>query len=122
VALAIALGLFAGSRMVAVQTAIDLPPGEVIEHAGPANHILHFEARGGRLYLTNRHMIFQPHRFNLQQPAVRIPPSEIAGAWSCMSLGVVPNGLLVSLKDGPSHRFVVSDRAEWVRMVGGGRA
>lgn len=37
-----AMGLFAGSKVVARQTSIDLPQGEVVEHGGPANHFHNF--------------------------------------------------------------------------------
>jgi hypothetical protein len=111
------IGLFAGSRTVARQTAIDLPPGEIVEYAGPANHFRNGEARGGKLYLTNRRLIFQPHHFNLQNAPVGIARSEIAGAAKSKTLGIIPNGLLVRQSNGETQRFVVSDRSAWLRRI-----
>jgi len=102
---------------VAEQTAINLPQGETLEQQGWANHFRNYEGRGGRLYLTNRSLVFQPHRFNVQNAGVAIPRSEIAGAAKSMTLGVIPNGLTVTRRDGTTERFVVSDRNEWVRRL-----
>lgn len=118
-AFGVAIGLFAGSKAVARQTSIDLPPGEIVEHSGPANHFRNFESRGGRLYLTNRNLIFKPHKFNLQGASISIPRSEIAGVSKCSTLGVIPNGLLVSQRGGDAQRFVVSDRSAWLRAISG---
>jgi GRAM domain-containing protein len=119
-AFAIAIGLFGGSKMVAHQTAIELPAGEVVQLESPANHFLHVEARGGRLYLTNRHLIFQPHKFNLQAAAISIPREDIAGVAKVMTLGVIPNGLRVMRRDGTAERFVLSNRNAWVRAISPG--
>ncbi len=111
------LALFMGSKRVAEQTAITLPEGETLEQQGWANHFRNYEGRGGRLYLTNRSLVFQPHRFNVQNAGVVIPRSEIAGAAKSMTLGVIPNGLTVTRRDGTMERFVVSERDEWVRRL-----
>jgi hypothetical protein len=112
-----AMGLFAGSKVVARQTSIDLPQGEVVEHGGPANHFHNFEACGGRLYLTNRNLIFKPHQFNVQDASISIPRYEIASVSKCSTLGVIPNGLLVSKRSGDVERFVVSNRSAWLRLI-----
>ena len=110
-------GLFMNSRMVARQTSIELPAGEVVEYQGGANHFLNYEARGGRLYLTNHNLIFKPHSLNLQNAPVVIARSDITGTEKCMTLGVVPNGLLVEQRGGTKSRFVVPHRGEWMRRL-----
>lgn len=114
------LALFLGSKTVARQTALDLPAGETLEQQGWANHFMRIEARGGRLYLTNRNLIFQPHKFNLQSTGVVIPRAEIANASKCMTLWVLPNGLMITRRDGTKERFVVSDRKDWIRRIAQG--
>lgn len=112
------MGLFVRSKTVARQTAIELPDGEAVEFEGNANHFLNGEGRGGRLYLTNRNLIFQPHRFNLQSTRVVIPRADIAGAAKCRTWGIFPNGLLVTHRDHGMDRFVIAgDRQEWVRRM-----
>lgn len=110
-------GLFTNSKAVARQTAIELPVGEVVEFQGGANHFLNYEARGGRLYLTNHNLIFQPHRMNLQNARVTISRGEITGTAKCMTLGVVPNGIEVVQRGGARNRFVVPRRDEWIRRI-----
>ena len=112
------MGLFANSKMVASQTGMELAPGENIEYAGGANHFLNMEGRGGRLYLTNKRLIFKPHRFNVQGGGIELPRSDIAGAAKFLTLGFIPNGLVVTKKDGSVERFVVSGREEWQRRLG----
>lgn len=113
-----AMGMFAGSKTVAQQTAIDLPEGEIVEYEGGANHFLNAEARGGRLYLTNWRLIFQPHRINLQGASVSIPRSDVAGISKFLTLGLIPNGMQVARRGGTPERFVVMNRAEWMRRIG----
>ena len=115
---AVLIGLFANSKMVAQQTSIDLPAGETLLQQGLANHFRGIEGRGGRLYLTDRNLIFQPHKFNIQGGGVVIPRADIANVSTAMTLGVIPNGLKVTRRDGSTERFVVSDRAEWMRKFG----
>ena len=112
------IGLFMRSKTVGRQTTIELPGGETVEFEGNANHFLNGEGRGGRLYLTNRNLIFQPHRFNLQSARVVIPRADIAGAAKCRTWGILPNGLLVTHRDSSTDRFVIAgDHQEWVRRM-----
>lgn len=112
------IGLFMQSKMVRRQTAIELPEGETVEFEGNANHFLNGEGRGGRLFLTNRNLIFQPHRMNLQRARVVIPRTDIAGAARCRTFGIVPNGVVVTHRDDKADRFVIlGDRGEWVRRI-----
>jgi len=121
-AFGLAVGLFANSKTIARQTMIHLPDWEVIEYEGAANHFLNAEARGGRLYLTDKQLIFQPHKFNLQSGAISVPRSDIASVSRCMSLGMIPNGILLTRLDGTKERFVVSKREEWIRRIAGAEA
>jgi hypothetical protein len=109
----------ASSQTAALQTEVEPPAGEVVEHSAPANHFQNFEGRGGSLFLTRRNLIFKPHRMNLQSNVVTIPREEISGVATIRTLGVVPNGLRVALRDGTVHRFVVRDREGWVRRLTG---
>jgi hypothetical protein len=116
-AFGVLIAAFAGSAAVARQTSIALPAGETVEHSGPANRVCRFEACGGELYLTNRNLIFRPHRFNLQNGGVSIPRSEIEGVSKRLSLGVIPNGLLVRQRNGGVERFAVRGRREWLGAI-----
>jgi hypothetical protein len=110
-------GLFGNSKTIERQTAIELPQGEIVEYQGSANHFLNREARGGRLYVTHRALIFQPHRMNIQKAPIVISRSEIADAFKCRTLGIVPNGIAVLQRSGTKDKFVVSRRDEWIRRI-----
>jgi hypothetical protein len=97
---------------------IPLMAGETFEYSSPANHFLNLEGRGGRLALTKTHLMFMPHVANLQKRGVRIARAEIAGAAAVKTLGLIPNGLAVTLKSGRIERFVVDDRDAWVARIG----
>jgi hypothetical protein len=107
------------SQLPTLQAQIEPPVGEVVEHSAPANHFQKFEGRGGRLFLTPRNLIFKPHRMNIQSNLVTIPRHDIAGAVATRTYGLIPNGLKVALRDGTVHRFVVTDREGWVRVLTG---
>lgn len=112
------IGLFMMSPIVPQAADIPLEPGETLEHSGFANHFLNMEGRGGRLGLTNSHLVFVPHAVNIQRGGVRILRSEIASVAPVRTLGVVPNGIAVTLKSGTVERFVVNDRATWLKKLG----
>jgi MFS family permease len=111
------IGLFTSSRMVPKAEDVALAAGDEIEYSGFANHFLKLEGRGGRLVLTRSELIFKPHVVNVQRSELRIPRADIASAAATRTLGVLANGLLVTLKSGKVERFVVNDRDVWVAKL-----
>jgi hypothetical protein len=86
-------------------------------HHGPANHYKGFEAVGGRLFLTSKRLRFRSHKLNVQSHDESYPVDIIISVEPARTLGVVPNGVLVHLRDGRHERFVVGGRAEWVARL-----
>ena len=113
------IGLFTTSRIVPKAEDIALEPGDDVEYSGVANHFLNLEGRGGRLALTKTQLIFKPHVVNMQRGELRIPRADIVSVAPTRTLGVLANGLLVTLKSGKVERFVVNDRDEWMKRLGG---
>jgi len=113
------LGLFMQSPIVPSPEDVPLRPGETIEYSGLANHFLNFEGRGGRLTLTRDRLIFTPHAVNLQVSDLAIPRGEIAGVAPVRTLGIVPNGIAVTLKSGDIERFAVNGRNQWMAKIAG---
>lgn len=109
--------LFLRSPVIPRPADLALEPGERIEHTGLANHFLNLEGRGGRLALTNTHLIFKPHAVNLQRRSLRIPRGEIVSAAAVRIFGLVPRGLAVNLKNGKTEKFVVDDRTTWLSKL-----
>jgi hypothetical protein len=118
---ALIIGLFSTSRIVPAATAIPLAAGDGVGYSGLANHFRNFEARGGRLALTNTELVFVPHVVNIQRGDLRIPLPDIASVASVRTWGIIPNGLAVTLKSGKVERFVVNDRSDWVAKLQPGK-
>ena len=46
-----------------------------------------------------------------------IPLSEIESVEAVRTLGIIPNGLTVTLKTGDQERFVVNGRRRWLELL-----
>jgi hypothetical protein len=75
-----------------------------------ANLFRGWEGVGGKLIITSKKLHFKSHRFNLQTGETILLLEEITGIQKVNTSGLVPNGLLVKLKNGTSHQFVVNRR------------
>ncbi|MCD7973074.1 MAG: GYF domain-containing protein [Candidatus Azobacteroides sp.] len=90
---------------------------EIIIYKGPANHYVNIEARGGTLYLTTKRLRFLPHALNIQQQEFEASLNEIREVGFRNSLGIVPNGLTITLDNGRVEKFVVSKRKIWKEEI-----
>ena len=75
------------------------------------------EAVGGRLKITNQRIIFTSHMFNLQTGPTEIPLVAIAQVMPVNTLGLLPNGLSITLKSGIEYRFVVWGRSRLINII-----
>ncbi len=77
---------------------------------------------GGKLALTDRRLIFESHRFNVQTGPTVIPLDEVQSVekvWTKF-LGVVPlapNSLAVTTHGGAEHRLALSKRGTWLEAI-----
>ncbi len=79
----------------------DLEPfaeDEPVLREGLANHFKGIEGVGGKLYLTNRRLRFVSHKLNVQTHDECYPLSEIAEVEATRTLGIIPNGLRVTVE------------------------
>ncbi|MDD4991514.1 MAG: hypothetical protein PHR83_04695 [Paludibacter sp.] len=105
--------LFVNSKVVKRQTQIETQDGESIIHSGGANHLKNSESVGGKLYLLTDKLQFKSHSFNIQNHELVIYIDQIKDITLYNNLGIVPNGLAISLKDGRQEKFVVNGRQLW---------
>lgn len=105
---------FAQSGRLEEQTELQLQPGEELHYGGKANHWSGWESVGGRLYLTDRRLVFRSHRYNLDNHEWSIGVGEIEAVDTYNSLWLFPNGLVVRISGRDDETFVVNDRPEWV--------
>jgi hypothetical protein len=99
-----------------------LNPDETILKNGAANLQMGIETVGGRLYLTNRRLIFESHAFNVQREATSIPLTDILSVTKCWTkflnlIPVTPNSLAVKTTQEQEHRFVLFGRDAWAFAI-----
>jgi hypothetical protein len=110
-------GLFSKSKFVNQETIIDIDPDEEIAFQTPANHFKGVEGVGGKLYLTNKRLIFKSHKLNIQNHQLSISLTDVNRADGYKTLGVVNNGLAIDTKQNTSEKFVVEQVDEWLRQL-----
>lgn len=90
-----------------------LPAEEQVVAYGPANHA----GNGGWLVMTNLHLIFKPHQFNIGDYQIRLPLNQIISARPERVLGVLPTGLRVECANGQVEHFVVVWKSQWPQWL-----
>ncbi len=117
-AVLIALVVFAVYRtFFTAAPAIALAPYEDVLARMPANSFLDGEARGGTLFVTQRRLIFVPHRFNFQLTSTFIPWDDVRG---CLPVPATPLShtiLTIEMRDGSLQRLVVHNRQALIGYI-----
>jgi hypothetical protein len=111
------MGLFVNSKWLVKVTKIDTQADESVLFETGANHFKGVEAVGGKLYLTNKRLVFKSHKFNIQNHELSIKLSDIDKIERNKTLGLVNNGLSVRTVDSQSERFVVQQIDEWLNQL-----
>ena len=112
------IGKFSRSGWIDKQTRITTEPGESILFDTTANHFKGMEAVGGKLYLTNKRLVFKSHKINFQKHQLSIDLSDIQKMDRYKPLGIANNGLLIKTADNKIEKFVVEKRETWVDQLG----
>lgn len=94
-----------------------LGSGDGLLRSGLANHFKGIEAVGGKLFLTERRLRFVSHKLNVQRHDESWALDEIASVEPTRTLGIIPNGMRVTLRSGGRERFVLYERRAWVEAV-----
>jgi hypothetical protein len=91
-------------------------PEEILADVA-ANLFRGIEGVGGRMKITSRCVIFEPHSINLQKIPAEILLSDIVEVAKRNTMGLVPNGLLIRTKNGVEYKFVVWGRDKLIRII-----
>lgn len=75
------------------------------------------EAVGGQLTLSRAGLEFRAYAFNRLPEPLEIPIDEIVEVRRTRTMGIIPNGLLVTTKLGLEVRFVVGDRDRFIKEI-----
>ncbi|MGB5024737.1 MAG: GRAM domain-containing protein [Saprospiraceae bacterium] len=112
------MGKFVNSKLVTKGTEIDLETGENIVFETGANHFKGVEAVGGKLYLTNKRLVFKSHKFNIQDHELSIPLSDISKVERTKTWGIINNSLSITTTGNKIEKFVVEHPDEWINYLG----
>lgn len=87
----------------------------------PANFLLNVNdeavAVGGKIHFYGDHLVFKSHTFNVVCGTATIKYSEIDKIIKSNTLGIVPNGLTIFMKDGKENRLVVNKRNDIIKFL-----
>jgi hypothetical protein len=104
----------AGSR--AWDAPLEFESGEETILEVPANLMRGAEAVGGRLLITTRRLLFQPHGINIQKNQCEILLRDVIEVEAGSTLGLFPNGMLVRTRNG-DFKFVVHERKKLIQLI-----
>ena len=101
---------------------VKLEPDERILREGSANLHRGWEVVGGRLYLTDRRLVFQSHAFNVQTGETEIVLADILSLRLCWTkflgfIPIFPNSLAAKISTGDEYRLVVQGRQTWAEAI-----
>ena len=82
-----------------------------------ANLFRGIEGVGGRLKITSRRVLFEPHALNLQKISAEILLSDIKEVSESNTMGLIPNGMTVRTKAGVEYKFVVWGREKLISLI-----
>lgn len=111
------MGVFVKSDFVKQTTKITIDADETILFETGANHLKGIEGVGGKLYLTNKRLVFKSHKLNVQNHQLSLNLADIENVDAYKTLGVLNNGLLVTTIDKATEKFVVDQQGEWVKLL-----
>jgi len=104
-----------GERVRAKRTFTEDP--ERVLKSVSANLFRNGEAVGGCLKITSQRLLYESHALNLQSGVINIPLSEIKDVTKYNTLGIIPNGMHVTLKSGVEYQFAVFGRGHLIPLI-----
>ena len=95
----------------------ELSKNENIEIEGPANLFRGMEGVGGKLFLTNKKVIFKSHKLNIQKGQTDINYENITELIKRKTAKLIDNGIRIKTNDGKKFDFVVNEREKWIEKL-----
>ena len=95
----------------------ELEENEEIEVKGPANLFRGMEGVGGKMFITNKHIIFKSHKINIQKGQTNIPYEDITEISKRKTAKIIDNGIRIKTNTGKEFDFVVNEREKWLEKL-----
>jgi hypothetical protein len=96
---------------------LGLTQDEQIEIEGPANLFRGMEGVGGKLFLTNKKVVFKSHKTNIQKRQTDINYKNIKEITERKTAKLIDNGIRIKTNDGEKFDFVVNEREKWIEKL-----
>jgi hypothetical protein len=95
----------------------ELTQDENIEIEGPANLFRGIEGVGGKIFLTNKKVVFKSHKINIQKGQTDILYENITEIIKRKTAKIIDNGIRIKTNDGNEFDFVVNEREKWIEKL-----
>lgn len=95
----------------------DLEIDEIIEIEGPANLFRGIEGVGGKIFLTNKKMIFKSHKINIQKGQTNIDYQDIKQVVKRKSIKLINNKIRIITKANKTFDFIINERDVWYEKI-----
>lgn len=105
------------SNKISPKITPNLELDESIEIEGPANLFRGLEGVGGKIFLTNKKLIFKSHKINIQTGQTDILYSDIKAVEKRKTAKLINNGIRIITNTGVAHDFVVNERDLWLEHI-----
>jgi hypothetical protein len=93
---------------------IDLAHDERVLLEAPANHLLKHEGVGGKLWLTDKRLVFKSHKLNFQNHEQSFALHELSAIKKEEKLKL---GFRLELLNKDVHKFIVDSPSEWISTL-----
>lgn len=105
------------SNKVGMKIKSNLETEEVIEIEGPANLFRGIEGVGGKIFLTNKKLIFISHNINFQKGQSNIYYADIQEIIKRKTAKLIDNAIRIKTAKGNQYDFVVNERDLWFEKI-----
>ena len=95
----------------------ELIENEKVEEEIFANLFKGIEGVGGKIFLTNKRLIFNSHSLNIQKGQTNLHYSEISSVEKRKTMKIINNGIKILTTKGEEYCFVVNDREAQIEKI-----
>ncbi|WP_339667314.1 GRAM domain-containing protein [Maribacter arcticus] len=102
---------------IGIKIKSELDAEEKIEIEGPANLFRGMEGVGGKIFLTDKKLVFKSHKINVQKGQTNIEYKNIKEIIRRKTAKIIDNGFRIITNDNKEFDFVVNERDLWFEKI-----
>ena len=100
-------------KSVKFNVSIEIEADENIIHESGAS----CKTVGGKLFLTNKRLIFKSHKFNIQNHEFSMNLDEIVKVNRYRNIGIINNGVSILCKNDKTEKLIVEEPEKWIETL-----